>query len=182
MKKRILSLLLALVMLLGLLPTVALAANETQETPSVTVYFSLTDDDQYVVGDNKGGGSQRVMAYQKFTVPYFDLKLYGLEDYYFSSESYGEEGPSGTSDPYGKITVLHLLIYALERDYCGLPEERCGMGYLKDQDLIGTDVFNVAGNSGSFFMQNIWGHGLNLLYYLNYEYPMASEGWGSTAA
>ncbi len=181
MKKRILSLLLALVMLLGLLPTVALAANETQETPSVTVYFSLTDDDQYVVGDNKGGGSQRVMAYQKFTVPYFDLKLYGLEDYYFSSESYGEEGPSGTSDPYGKITVLHLLIYALERDYCGLPEERCGMGYLKDQDLIGTDVFNVAGNSGSFFMQNIWGHGLNLLYYLNYEYPMASEGWGSTA-
>ena len=59
MKKRILSLLLALVMLLGLLPTVALAANETQETPSVTVYFSLTDDDQYVVGDNKDGGSRR---------------------------------------------------------------------------------------------------------------------------
>lgn len=50
MKKRILSLLLALVMLAGLLPASVLAAN--QEPPSVTAYFSLTDDDQYVVGDN----------------------------------------------------------------------------------------------------------------------------------
>lgn len=29
----------------------------------------------------QSGGSQRVLAYQKVTVPYFDLALYGLEDY-----------------------------------------------------------------------------------------------------
>ena len=152
MKKRILSLLLALVMLAGLLPASVLAAN--QEPPSVTAYFSLTDDDQYVVGDNAGGGSQRVLAYQKVTVPYFDLALYGLEDYYFRSETYvpGESGSGSTDEPYGQITLLHLFIYELERDFCGLSEDQCGKGYLKEKNLIGTDVFRVSGSSGSFFI------------------------------
>lgn len=181
MKKRILSLLLALVMLVGLLPASVLAAN--QEPPSVTAYFSLTDDDKYVVGDNAGGGSQRVLAYQKVTVPYFDLALYGLEDYYFRSETYtpGESTSGSTDEPYGQITLLHLFIYELERDFCGLAEDQCGKGYLKEKNLIGTDVFNVSGSSGSFFMQNIWNHDLNLLYYVNYQFPIASEGYGSTA-
>ena len=30
-------------------------------------------------------------------------------------------------------------------------------------------------------MQNIWNHDLNLLYYVNYQFPIASEGYGSTA-
>lgn len=129
MKKRILSLLLALVMLVGLLPASVLAAN--QKPPSVTAYFSLTDDDQYVVGDNAGGGSQRVLAYQKVSVPYFDLALYSLENYYFRSETYvpGESGSGSTDEPYGQITLLHLFIYELERDFCGLSEDQCGEDY-----------------------------------------------------
>ncbi len=131
----------------------------------------------------QSGGSQRVLAYQKVTVPYFDLALYGLEDYYFRSEIYvpGESGSGSTDEPYGQITLLHLFIYELERDFCGLAEEQCGKGYLKEKNLIGTDVFNVSGSSGSFFMQNIWNHDPNLLYYVNYQFPIASEGYGSTA-
>ena len=30
-------------------------------------------------------------------------------------------------------------------------------------------------------MQNIWNHDPNLLYYVNYQFPIASEGYGSTA-
>lgn len=82
---------------------------------------------------------------------------------------------------YGQITLPHLFIYELERDFCGLAEDQCGKGYLKEKNLIGTDVFNVSGSSGSFFMQNIWNHDLNLLYYVNYQFPIASEGYGSTA-
>lgn len=90
----------------------------------------------------QSGGSQRVLAYQKVTVPYFDLALYGLEDYYFRSEIYvpGESGSGSTDEPYGQITLLHLFIYELERDFCGLAEEQCGKGYLKEKNLIGTSA------------------------------------------
>ena len=178
MKKKILSLLLVLVLLAGILPTAA--ATGAQETSSVTAYFSLTDDDKYVVGDNNGGGSGSVIAYQKLTVPYFDLKLYGLENYYFRSESYGSGGISTDPNPDGKVTVLHMLIYALELNYCGLPAEECGKGYLKENNLIGTSVLEVSGSAGSLFLQQVWDHDLNLLYYVNYQYPTASEGFGST--
>lgn len=45
MKKRILSLLLALVMVLSLIPTLAFAAGE--DYSKVTVYFSLSDNGKY---------------------------------------------------------------------------------------------------------------------------------------
>lgn len=157
------------------------------ETPAVTVYFSMSHDDKYVVGD----GSGAAMAFREFTVPYFDLQLYGLKDFYFNSESYGPNdsdnpGAGSNLDPgtsayaYGKITALHLLIYALEHDYCGLDEADIGKGYLSEEGLMGTSVLNISGSSGSMFFQEIWGYDLNLNYYLDYEYPLASAGWGST--
>ena len=44
------------------------------------------------------------------------------------------------NEPYGQITLLHLFIYELERDFCGLAEEQCGKGYLKEKNLIGTSA------------------------------------------
>lgn len=118
------------------------------ENPTVTAYFSLTNDDKYVIGNGNGGGSGKVMAFQQVTVPYFDLGLYGLQSGYFRSETYGPQNPNdqmggsalsaGTSaTAYGKITDLHLMIYMLERHYCGLTDEQCGKGYLYKHDLMG---------------------------------------------
>ena len=153
----------------------------------VTVYFSFSHDDTFESCEQSG----QVMALKEVTVPYFDLALYGLEDFYFASEDYGPAsgdptgGPGSALDPgtkefaYGKITMLHLFIYATEVYYLGIDPADAGKGYLVDNGM-GTDIFNYSGSTGSIFLQNIWNYDLNLNYYLNYEYPLASAGWGST--
>lgn len=161
------------------------------KTPTVTAYFSLTDDRTFVVGD----GSGEVMAMQKVTVPYFDLALYGLESFYFSSETYGEDpndpGKSGSSlEPgtsafaYGKITDLHLLIYMLELHALALKPEQAGKGLPYQDDKLREDwdaLFAPSGSAGSMFLTNYWGLGSNLTYYHNYKFPLASKGWGATS-
>ena len=154
----------------------------------VTVYFSFSHDEQYQFCDASG----EVVALKEITVPYFDLELYGLENFYFASENYGSAsgdptgGPGSALDPgtkefaYGKITMLHLFLYATEVYYLGIDPADAGKGYLADNGM-GTDIFNYSGSTGSIFLQNIWNYDLNLNYYLNYEYPLASAGWGSTS-
>ena len=154
----------------------------------VTVYFSFSHDDTFESCEQSG----QTVALKKVTVPYFDLALYGLEDFYFASEDYGPAsgdptgGPGSALDPgtkefaYGKITMLHLFIYATEVYYLGIDPADAGKGYLADNGM-GTDIFNYSGSTGSIFLQNIWNYDLNLNYYLNYEYPLASAGWGSTS-
>ena len=154
----------------------------------VTVYFSFSHDDTFESCDESG----ETMALKKVTVPYFDLELYGLENFYFASENYGPAsgdptgGPGSALDPgtkefaYGKITMLHLFLYATEVYYLGIDPADAGKGYLADNGIMGTDIFSYSGSTGSIFLQNIWKYDLNLNYYLNYEYPLASAGWGST--
>lgn len=153
----------------------------------VTVYFSFSHDDKFESCEQSG----QTVALKEVTVPYFDLALYGLEDFYFASENYGSAsgdptgGPGSALDPgtkefaYGKITMLHLFLYATEVYYLGIDPADAGKGYLADNGM-GTDIFNYSGSTGSIFLQNIWNYDLNLNYYLNYEYPLASAGWGST--
>lgn len=186
LKKRFLSLLLTIVMVFGVLPMSAFAADpEGEEDYSKTVYFSFSHDDQFVKGEN----SETPMAMQKITVPYFDLGIYGLSDFYFSSEEYTDDGDGlpgsdlqpGTAEfAYGKVTLLHLFIYATEVYYCGIAPEEAGKGYLASNGL-GTGIFEVSGSVGSALINQIWGYDMNLNYYRNHEYPLASEGWGSTA-
>ena len=154
----------------------------------VTVYFSFSHDDTFESCNESG----ETMALKEVTVPYFDLELYGLEDFYFASENYGPAsgdptgGPGSALDPgtkefaYGKVTMFHLFIYATEVYYLGIDPADAGKGYLKDNGL-GTSIFNVTGSTGSTFLQEIWNYDLNLNYYLNNEYPLASAGWGSTS-
>ena len=154
----------------------------------VTVYFSFSHDDKFESCEQSG----QTVALKKVTVPYFDLALYGLEDFYFASEDYGPAsgdptgGPGSALDPgtkefaYGKITMLHLFLYATEVYYLGIDPADAGKGYLANNGIMGTDIFSYSGSTGSIFLQNIWNYDLNLNYYLNYEYPLASAGWGST--
>lgn len=187
--RKLLALLLAVTLLLSQLPFLAQAA-ETDEVAKVTVYFSRSHDDAFEVGE----GSDVVMALQKITVPYFDLALYGLQDYYFSSETYSGDGEyDGTGNPesdlepgtaefaYNKVTLLHMFIYATEIYYCGIDEADAGKGYLYKQKLLGTDTFMLTGSVGSSYLKMFWGQDENLNYYVNYNYPLASPGWGSTS-
>ena len=183
--KRLLSLILAFVMVLGMFPVPAFA-TEGEEDTSVDVVLSLSADDCFMVGPDSGA----IMALKDITVPYFDLALYGLEEYYFVSESYSDDGDGkpgsdlqpGTAEyAEGKVTLLHLYIYALEVFYCGIDPDEAGQGYLYEEGLIGTEVFSISGGVGSSFMNQFWGGDCNLNYYVNYEYPLASEGWGATS-
>lgn len=187
--RKLLLLMLAVLMLCSILSLGALAAK-SEKVETVTVYFSRSHDADY----QEGEGTGEVMAMRKITVPYFDLALYGLQDYYFSSESYsGDADYDGTGDPsselvagtaefaYNKITMLHLFIYATEVYYCGIDEADAGKGYLYQQKLLGTDTFTLTGSVGSSYLKMFWGQDENLNYYLNYKYPLASPGWGSTS-
>lgn len=154
------------------------SADSTKEkAASVDVYLSVSDDAQYI--DGVGG----VPALQKLTVPYFDLALYGLDKFYFSSENYssGTLGEGTAETAKDKVTMLHLILYATEIYYCGLGPEEAGKGYLYDEGMLGTDDLTITGSPGSLYMQKFWGMDENLNYYLNYKYPEASKGWGSTA-
>ena len=89
----------------------------------VKVYFSISDDAGFVAGK----GSNEVMVLKEIEVPYFDLSLYGMENFYFQSESYSDDGdglPGSSLEPgtaqfaYGKTTVLHLYIYTTVKYFC----------------------------------------------------------------
>ena len=181
---------IAFLLILAMLPITAFAvgtdSEETAETPTVTVYLSMSHDAAFL----QPTASDAVMALKKLEVPYFDLALYGLENFYFSSETYGDDGdgePGSALEPgtkefaEGKITMMHLFIYATEVFYCGIRPEDAGKGLLATNRMLGTEAMTITGSVGSSYLSNFWGMDENLNYYLNYEYPLASPGWGATS-
>lgn len=142
--------------------------NPTAPLDETTIYFSVSHDDQFLESKDSG----KVMALQKLEVPYFDLAEYGLEDYYLNESE---------EEAFGQVTLLHAFLYATEIYYYDLEPEEAGEGYLYDEGILGTEVMDITGGSGSLLLDQFWGMDLNLNYYLNYQYPLASEGWGATA-
>lgn len=135
---------------------------------TATVYLSISHDAQFV----KTAASGKVMAMQKVDVPYFDLSLYGLDAYKIPE----------TNADYGKVTAMHLYIYATEVFYCGIDAAEAGKGYLYTEGILGTDVLTITGSAGSSYMNKFWGYDENLNYYLNYQYPTyAGTSIGATA-
>lgn len=170
--KKIISLLLSLVLLVSCVP-VAFAA----ETPSVTVYLTVSKKNDFQVMNGK------TMALYEITVPYFDLALYGLEEYYYNPDCYAggskETQTGGTAETaYGKVTMLHLFIYATEVIYNGLSPSKAGKGWLADQG--NWKGFRVGGEvAGSSFCV-FWEFKNDATYFLNYEYPLGRENWGAS--
>lgn len=158
------------------------------ETATVTVNFSFSQDDRFADNEFEDGAIDRPVALKQLTVPYFDLANYGLEKFYFKSEKYsssdkGTTGMVGTAETArNHVTLLHLIIYATEVLYFGLGDDEAGQGFLKDERYLDDrETLNITGSPGSLYMEHLWGLDQNLNYYLNYEYPLASTGWGSTA-
>ncbi len=165
------------------------------ETPaqSVTVYVTVSADGVPLQGNDE---DETVLSHMAVSVPYFDLDLYDLADFYRYATENGYGGYVGT-EVIQRPTALHLYIYLLERYYMGLPENQCGKGIhspLSDsgnhgvRDFLGNDAYEdsldalqITGGATSMYMKNFWGHDENLMYYRNHVYPLQSPGWGSTA-
>ena len=127
-----------------------------------TVYLSVSHDAEFLKSDK----TDTVMAFKKLEVPYFDLSNYGLGNYAYED---------------GKVTALHLYLYALETCQYGLTPEEAGKGYLYKEKIFGTDMLEISGSAGSIFLEKFWGMDMNLNYYHNYQYPIAHGTVGATA-
>ena len=96
MKKRFLSILLALTMVFSLLPMTATAVENDN------VYVTVSYDDQFVEGEN--GDMVAYAAISLKELEKIDLDSYGLSDYLYDKDG------DGTYD----VTALHLYIYTHE--------------------------------------------------------------------
>lgn len=181
--KKLLALLLSLFMILSLIPTSAFA--EVHRAPAsddgVDVQFSFSHDENFVVAKNHSGVSSTPMAKERVRLKYFDLANYGLEKFYFHTGSYGKDDEvKGTAETAeGHITLLHLYIYMAEVYYMGIDPDDVGQGALREK--IGTELFSASGKAGSMYLTSFLNFDSNLNYYVNGEFPQASEGWGATA-
>lgn len=175
------------------------AYNESSQG-EVTVTVTISNDGIPIAGDDG-----TILSHLKVTVPYFDLGLYGLQEYY----RYPTNSVCDYLEEQGVVkrpTVLHLYIYLMERYYLGYPAEKCGTGAGKDA-ILNNEQFNSVfymtggqayltynagtgkgnrllkptGSATHLYMQNFWGHDENLMYYVNHEYPLMWSGFGSTA-
>ena len=152
----------------------------------VTVNFTVTEGWNTFHEPNESG---EIMIDRSLTVPYFDLSLYGLEKYYYNPYCYLDESGNiksrqekGTPETaYNQITVMHAFIAATERFYLGYSQDQVGTGasYRKNPEYF-RSVISWSQDAGSSFM-DFWDHGTNLNYYVNYAYPLAYAGWGSTS-
>lgn len=152
----------------------------------VTVNFTVTEGWYDFHEPNDFG---EVIIDKTLTVPYFDLSLYGLEKYYYNPYCYLDEDGNirniqqkGTPETaYNQITVMHAFIVATERFYLGYSQAQVGTGasYKKNPDAF-KKAISWSQDAGSSFM-DFWDHGTNLNYYINYAYPLAYPGWGSTS-
>ena len=101
MTKKLLSMILAVVMVLGLLPATAFATGED------VVYISVSYDDKFT--DDKNGNPIAFVPVSFDTLAGVDLNAYGLGEYLY------DEDEDGTPE----ITALQLIIYAHEELYGG---------------------------------------------------------------
>ena len=99
--KKILSMLLALVLVLALLPTAVFAAEEE------VVYLSVSFDGKYI--SDKNGNTIVYMPVPLDAIASIDLDAYGLDNMWFD----------GDDDGNYDLTALRLLIYAHEELYGG---------------------------------------------------------------
>ena len=100
--KKILSILLVLVMVLGLLPATATAVKAEEY-----IYLSISFDSNYI--DDKNGNPIAYIPVPLDAIKAIDLVEYGLENMLFDADGDGDY----------EITALQLLIYAHEELYGG---------------------------------------------------------------
>ncbi len=151
MKKRILSISLAIVLLFSMIHLTSFATEGENE--GEYVYISVSYDDKFK--EDKTGKPIAYVPVSFEELAYVDLDAYGLSDYWY------DENGDGTYE----TTALQLIIYAHEELYGG--------------DF--SEVSFTGGPGSSYFQGGLFGQDENLNYYLNGQYPLAGAGWGATS-
>lgn len=168
MAKKLTSILLVALMLISLMPMTVFATEEDDD--SITVYLSISNDGWYLNGNDS---ENTTIARVPFTIEYFDLADYGLEDFYrYESETFENGGGYINDTVVEQPTLLHLLIKATEK---------YRLNGEKYDPVTDSDVLSISGSSTSMFIQNFWRYGYNLNYYVDDQYPLMAQGWGATA-
>ena len=140
------------------------------ETPAdeVTVYFSISSDGVPLIGNDEHNTK---LSHLKITVPYFDLGLYGLKQFYRCHTKNGK-GAYIDDEVIERPTAMHLFIYVTERYYMGLPENQCCQGNsgIMDYDIPCTmynihhkpaynasgKAYYLTGSATSSYMERLW--------------------------
>ena len=150
--------------------------TQTKRAESVKIKFNITDGEELYNDTVKG----ETMSYKELEVPYFDLKLYGLENFYYNPNCYtGQQQEPGTPETAeGVVTIMHAFIYATEIYKMGIDPNEAGKG--KGAGEL-EKYITWSGSAGSTFMTTFWGHTFNLNYFLNWAFPLGKPGWGSTS-
>ena len=143
MTKKVLSLVLALVMVLGLIPAIGVSAAEAQTQEDV-VYLSISFDSHYI--DDKNGDPIAYVPVPLDVIAAIDLTEYGLDEMLYDADGDGEY----------ETTALQLLIYAHEELYGG------------DWSEVTFDALP----GSSYFRGGIFGFTENLVYFQNGDFPV----------
>ena len=123
----------------------------------------------------------------ELTVPYFDLDLYDMSHYYYNPLCYENftgmgQGKAGTVETAeGIVTPMHAMIYATEVLYLGYSEEEAGTGKSYEDGVFNDAISWNDQPAGSTFV-SMWGHGTNLNYYLDWEYPLGAPATETSTA
>ena len=141
--KKILSMILAFVLVLGLLPATVFATAQDENV----VYLSISFDDAYI--DDQNGRLIRDIPISLDEVAAVDLSAYGLENMWYDK---ADPDGDGTYAP----TALQLIIYAHENLYGG--------------DWSEVDFSALPGSS--YFNGGVFGFTANLVYFLNGKFPI----------
>ena len=166
--------------------TLPVMADDKKDNDRADVTLTMTSGNEFFTANN-----DEVMVMKELSVPYFDLELYGMEDYYYNPDCYdGITDPNDIDTPKnpgtketaeGNVTLLHALIYATEIYQLQLPEEEAGQGALFASGEMRNQL-SISGGVGSIYFTGFWEGSSNLNYYLNYQYPMSTlVGMGATA-
>lgn len=153
MRKRISSILLAIVMVFTMIPLTAFATENENEALAGNVYVSVSDNEKFIIDEN--GNPVANMA-----IPLEELQFIELDDWGLGEYNYDANG-----DNIPEITALHLYIY--------VHEIILGLDWSE---------VRFSGGAGSiFFESGLFGYyDANLRYDVNGCYP-AVDGWGLTA-
>lgn len=163
------------------------------DAESVKIAFTLSNDGFPLAGND---GSSTPLTLVEEEIPYFDLSLYGLERYYRYHTAFGW-GAYTDEVVVKRPTVLHAYIWLLERYYMGLEPNDCGKGtsglmshnadtavhYLDGSRAYSTGrtpAFTPTQDATSLYMATFWGHGQNLMYFVNHAYPIMEGTTGAT--